>query len=425
MSYPDSVRYLYSLGNELKVGAKLGLERMQMLLAELGNPERGHRFVHVAGTNGKGSTCAMIANVLRHAGRRTGLYTSPHLIEPTERIQLTGRAATAHEFVQAFEVVHRAAETLLQKDQLDTHPSYFEIVTAMALIMFREGCDISVLEVGLGGRLDATNVVTPELCVITPIAFDHEAFLGNTIEAIASEKAGILKRGVPVVLSTQPFEAEAVISQRAQELDCEIIRTSDLKLSNVQPTAEASTFSLDGVKYRCALAGRHQIENALAAILACRRLGIETSAIQAGLSDVFWPGRIEFVSRNPDFVLDGAHNPAGAAALASYIREFCAHRPVWLVYGAMRDKAIDEVTSRLFPIAEHLIVTAPHFPRALRPRAILELNNHPHAEVAETLSDAIALARAAPADAVVFFTGSLFLVGEARALLMSAKQPVA
>ncbi len=422
MSYPDSVRYLYSLGNELKVGAKLALERMQTLLAELGNPERGQRFVHVAGTNGKGSTCAMIANALRHAGFRTGLYTSPHLIEPTERIQIGGRAVTDSEFVQAFEIVHRAAEALLQKDRLDAHPSYFETVTLMALLIFRDQCDISVLEVGLGGRLDATNVVTPELCVITPIAFDHESFLGNTLEAIASEKAGIFKHRIPVVLSKQTPEAETVISQRAEELHCEISRTSDLSISNVNATAEASTFSLDGVTFRCALRGRHQIENALAAIFACRRLDLETSVIEAGLSDVFWPGRIEFVSRNPDFVLDGAHNPAGAAALASYIREFCAGRPVWLIYGAMRDKAIEEVTSQLFPLAERVIVTAPNFPRALRPGAILEVTGHPQSEVAETVPDAIARAHAAPAEAVVFFTGSLFLVGEARALLVNANR---
>ncbi len=425
MSYPDSVRYLYSLGNELKVGAKLGLERIETLLAALGNPERKQRFVHVAGTNGKGSTSAMIANALCHAGLRTGLYTSPHLIEPTERIQIDGRSVSDAEFVQAFETVHHAAETLLQKDRLDTHPSYFETVTAMAFIIFRERCDISVLEVGLGGRLDATNVVSPELCVVTPIAFDHESFLGNTLEAIASEKAGIFKPGVPVVVSSQLPEAEAVISRRAQELGCEIIRTSDVDVSNVRATPEGSTFSLDGVPYRCALPGRHQVDNAATAILASRRLGLDPSAVKAGLSDVFWPGRLEFVSRNPDFVLDGAHNPAGAAALASYIREFCAERPVWLVYGAMRDKAIEEVTSQLFPLAEHLIVTAPNFPRALRPRAILEVNNHPHSDVAETLAEAIALARVAPADAIVFFTGSLFLVGEARALLMSGKHSVA
>ena len=192
MSYPDSVRYLYALGNELKAGAKFGLERIRILLSALGNPEQSGRFVHVAGTNGKGSTCAMIANILRCAGFRTGLYTSPHLIEPTERIQIGGSGMTSAEFAAAFEIVHAAAEKLICEERMDTHPSYFETVTAMALLTFRERCDISVLEVGLGGRLDATNVIAPELCAITPVAFDHESFLGNTIEAIASEKAGII-----------------------------------------------------------------------------------------------------------------------------------------------------------------------------------------------------------------------------------------
>jgi dihydrofolate synthase / folylpolyglutamate synthase len=421
VSYRDSVHYLYSLGNELRVGAKLGLERMQTLLAALGNPERGQRFVHVAGTNGKGSTSVMIANTLHHAQLRTGLYTSPHLTEPTERIQIDGRSATQDDFVQAFETVHRAVEALIQNEQLDAHPSYFETVTAMALVTFREKCDISIIEVGLGGRLDATNVITPELCVITPVAFDHESFLGSTLKAIASEKAGILKPGVPVVLSKQLPETEAVVLGRAHELNCEIIRASDLSVSNVNVTIDGSMFSVDGIGYRCALRGRHQVDNALSAILACRQLGIETSAIQAGLNDVKWPGRLEFVSCKPDFVLDGAHNPAGAAALASYIREFCADRPVWLVYGAMRDKAIEEVTNQLFPLADRLILTAPNIPRALRPEAILLVANHPNPVITQTIAEAIELARAAPREAIVFLAGSLFLVGEARALLISEK----
>lgn len=419
MSYPDSVRYLYSLGNELKAGAKFSLAAMQTLLAELGNPEREQRFVHVAGTNGKGSTCAMIANALRHGRFRTGLYTSPHLIEPTERIQIDGSPVSPNEFVQAFEAVHDAAEALLKNERLEAHPSYFETVTAMALLIFRQRCDISVLEVGLGGRLDATNVVTPELSVITPVSFDHESFLGNSLEAIASEKAGILKSAVPVVLSNQTPQADAVITHRACELNCKIIRSSDVRAENIRTTPHGSSFAVDGVNYHCALRGRHQIDNALTAILACRQLGIEPCAIEAGLQDIKWPGRLEFVSRDPDFVLDGAHNPAGAAALASYIQEFCAARPVWLVYSAMRDKAIEEVTAQLFPLAKRVIVTAPNFSRALRPQAILDVTTHPDALIAPTISEAIELARAAPADAIVFFTGSLFLVGEARALLMN------
>lgn len=419
MSYPDSVRYLYSLGNELKAGAKFGLERMEILLRELGNPERGQRFVHVAGTNGKGSTCAMIASALLEAGYRTGLYTSPHLVEPTERIQIDGSPVSSSEFVDAFERVHAAAERLLVNGRLDAHPSYFETVTAMALVTFRERCDMSVLEVGLGGRLDATNVIAPEMCVITPVAFDHESFLGNSLEAIAGEKAGIVKAGVPVILAKQEAAAEAVVLQKAKDLNAKVIRTQNADIFSVHTTDHGSTFNLDGSAYECALPGRHQIENAAAAILCCRELGVQTRHIQAGLKNVKWPGRLEVVSRKPDFVLDGAHNPSGAAALAAYIREFCAERPVWIVYGAMRDKAIEEVTAELFPLAQRVIATAPNFPRALRAGAILEATDHPNATLADTVQGAIDIARTAPEEAIVFFTGSLFLVGEARGLLLS------
>lgn len=419
MSYPDSVRYLYSLGNELKVGAKWGLERMEILLEALGHPERGQRFVHVAGTNGKGSTCAMIASILRCAGLRTGLYTSPHLIEPTERIQIDGVPVIPEQFVRAFETVHACAEALVRENRLDAYPSYFETVTAMALLIFRQRCEIGVMEVGLGGRLDATNVITPELCVITPVAYDHESFLGNTIESIAAEKAGILKAGVPAVTARQLTPAEAVIRERARELGARVIRTEDTPLRDVELTAHGSKFSLGGGRYECTLAGGHQIENGKAAILACRELGVAADTMQAGLREVRWPGRLEFVSRDPHFVLDGAHNPAAAAALAEYIREFWSDRRVWLVYGAMRDKAIEEVTAQLFPLAERLIVTAPDMPRALRPEAILEVAHHANATVTRTVAEAIEVARTDPGNAIVFFTGSLFVVGEARKLLLA------
>jgi dihydrofolate synthase / folylpolyglutamate synthase len=424
VSYPDSVRYLYSLGNELKAGAKWGLDRMKTLLAALGNPQGVQRLVHVAGTNGKGSTCAMIASILQASGCHTGLYTSPHLIEPTERIQIDGLALTREEFVRAFEMVHDCAEKLLRDELLDAHPSYFETITAMALVTFRRPCDISVIEVGLGGRLDATNVITPVLSVITPVAYDHESFLGNTLASIADEKAGIIKPGVTLVLSRQLPPADAVISDRARELGSRIVRTKEARVSDVELSPYGSSFLLDGVACECALPGKHQIENATAAILACRELGVAMDKIQAGLRDARWPGRLEFVSQRPDFVLDGAHNPAAAAALAGYIREFWTGRPVWLVYGAMRDKAIDEVTAQLFPLAERLIVTAPNFPRALRPEAILEIASHPNATVTRTISAAIDIARTAPKEAIVFFTGSLFVVGEARALLLGEVYPV-
>jgi dihydrofolate synthase/folylpolyglutamate synthase len=421
VSYPATVAYLYALGNELKAGAKFGLERMRTLLAALGNPEAGQRLVHVAGTNGKGSTCAMIANVLREAGLRTGLNTSPHLIEPTERIQIDGSPISHLEFEAAFDLVHGAAEKLMAEELIDDHPSYFETVTAMALCVFRERCDIAVVEVGLGGRLDATNVINSQLTVITPVAFDHETFLGNTLEAIASEKAGILKPGVPTVIAKQIPEAERILLARATELGCPVLHTGDKVVMDVIASAECSTFSFDGARYECPLPGRHQIDNAITAILACKELGVAVDLIQRGITRTQWPGRLEYVARAPDLVLDGAHNPAGARALAGYIHEFCGRRPVWLIYGAMRDKAIDEVTAQLFPLADKLILTKPDFPRALRPEAILQTTEHPNATAVDSLPQAIEIARGAPRDAVVFFTGSLYLVGEARRLLLERR----
>jgi dihydrofolate synthase/folylpolyglutamate synthase len=416
LSYPESVRYLYALGNELKAGAKFGLERMTTLLAALGNPERGQRFVHVAGTNGKGSTSAMIASVLRAAGLNTGLYSSPHLVSPLERIQINGVAVSEAAFAGAFDEVHRVSEDLIASEAIDAHPSYFETVTAMAFLLFRERCDISVIEVGLGGRLDATNVIVPELCVITPVSFDHEAFLGNTIESIAFEKAGILKPNVPAIIAPQLPAAEAVIAKTG---NC-LIRSDTVQLENIQVTAESSTFLSNGTHFQCPLAGRHQIENARTAIAASRALGIADATIAAGLQNTAWPGRLEVIQRAPTFILDGAHNPSGAASLAAHIREFytqfCTQKPVWLVYGAMRDKAIDEVTAQLFPLADRLILTAPNFPRALRPQFILDLHPHPNAVIAETLPEALEIAQSAPRDTTVFFTGSLFVVGEIKAL---------
>ena len=412
MSYPESVRYLYALGNELKAGAKFGLERMQTLMAALGHPEQGQRFVHIAGTNGKGSTSAMIAAVLRQAGFNTGLYTSPHLVSPVERIQINGVAASEAAFTQAFNQVHKVAEDLIEREAIDAHPSYFETVTAMAFLVFREHCDISVIEVGLGGRLDATNVITPELCIVTPVSFDHEAFLGNTIQSIAFEKAGILKAGIPAILAPQSPEAEAVLRNSGAP----VISSDSVTAENLEVTAESSSFWSNGVHFVCPLAGRHQIDNARTAVAACRALGHADATIASGIADTKWPGRLEITRREPTFILDGAHNPAGAAALADHIKEFYSHNPVWIVYGAMRDKAIDEVAAQLFPLADSLILTAPDFPRALRPEAILEMHPHPNAVIAETLTDAVKIAQTASPDTTVFFTGSLFLVGEMKSL---------
>jgi dihydrofolate synthase/folylpolyglutamate synthase len=407
MNYSDSVRYLYSLGNEV-LTAKLGLERISALLNALGNPHHACRWVHVAGTNGKGSTCAMIEAGLRVAGVRTGLYISPHLIEPTERIQISGQPVSQEQFTRAFTKVHETARRMLESAELDMHPTYFETVTAMAFVLFAEASlDTVVLEVGLGGRLDATNVVTPELCVITPIDYDHQIFLGDTIQQIAAEKAGILKPDIPAVFAEQRPEAEAVLRAQAQ---APYTLSRDWPITDLAIDARGSRFRLRNGEIVCPLAGEHQVENARVSAIALAQLGVSPS----GIASTHWPARLELVSEQPDIIIDGAHNPAGTRALAAYIRRFYSGRRIWLVYGALRDKAVAEMTSILFPLAERVILTAPANSRAMAPEDI----SAPGARLTHSIAEAIAQLSAVPPEDVVFIAGSLYLAGEARALLV-------
>jgi dihydrofolate synthase/folylpolyglutamate synthase len=422
MNYPDSVQFLYSLGNEIKT-AKLGLERIRRLLEALGNPQRRGRFVHVAGTNGKGSTCAMIEAGLRMAGIRTGLFTSPHLLEPTERIRIGGEPVTSAEFAGAFNRVHETAEQLLRVGELDLHPTYFETVTAMGFVLFAEKeMDAVVLEVGLGGRLDATNVVLPELAVITPVDFDHEAWLGKSLQAIAREKAGILKPGVPAVIAQQRPEAGETIEARARHLGITAHATSEWEIRELSVEAAGSRFTLSRegktMCIECPLAGEHQVENARTAAAALECMSVPSQAIEAGIAQARWPGRLERVASCPEIILDGAHNPAGARALLAYMERFYAGRTIRLIYGVMRDKAVAEMAGILFPAAAEVIVTAPRHARAVRPEAVAELSDHPRLRVAANLEEALAQVRsAAGAEDAIFITGSLFLVAEAKTLV--------
>jgi dihydrofolate synthase/folylpolyglutamate synthase len=356
----------------------------------------------------------MIDAGLRAEDVHTGLYTSPHLIEPTERIQIGGLPVSRDQFAHAFEVVHETAGKL----DLDCHPTYFETVTAMAFWLFREmGVETAVVEVGLGGRLDATNVVHPALTVITPVDLDHQFFLGNTIESIAAEKAGILKAGVPAIVSQQSPAAMGVIESTAAALGVTITRTEQFEIRDLQLDARGSTFS----GLRCPLAGEHQVDNAAAAVLALKALGVKPD----GIAEAHWPGRLEHVSPNPDIILDGAHNPAGARALAKYLQRFYSHRRLWLIFGAMKDKAVEEVAGILFPLAQELMLTAPANIRAMSPEDLQTLAGR-----GETAPDvASALARIYErghhedlSEDVVVITGSLYLVGEARAAQQSVRQ---
>lgn len=424
MTFPDTVEYLYSIGNEIK-SAKLGLERMETLLRGLGNPHRAFKSIHVAGTNGKGSTCAMIESGLRACKVKTGLYTSPHLVSPVERIQVNGRPVAEIEFLSAFREVHKEAEALLAAGRIDMHPTYFETVTAMAFVFFRRvKVEVAVIEVGLGGRLDATNLVTPAMSVITSIDFDHEAWLGSSIEAIAGEKAGIIKQGVPVTIAPQRYEAaETLLIERAAQFRAPAALVRLSRGGVIDLDAQGSKVMVAGRGFACwvdvPFAGEHQADNAATAAVALLNLGYPLQSVRLGIKCAVWPGRLERVARHPDVILDGAHNPAGVRSLAAYIKRFFAGRKVWLIYATMRDKSVDEIGDTLIPEATEVILTQVDSERALRPEAMLELFSHPRMRTAARLADALAIVRAeAKPEDVVFITGSLYLVGEARPLFV-------
>src|SRR5579863_7260881 len=277
MNFAETLQFLYSLGPELKT-VKWDLGRIGTLLAALDDPHRAGRFIHVAGTNGKGSTCAMMASALGISGFRTGLYTSPHLVDPRERIQIDGEMIAETAWCEAFAAVHTAAESLLAREAIDAHPSFFETVTAIAFVAFaRASVEIVVLETGLGGRLDATNLVDPEIAVITPIDFDHEAFLGSSIESIAAEKAGILKPGRPAVFAAQRPEAYSILERRALELDIPVTLSSAWRVEDLHVEKFGSRFTLLGdeeIPIICPLPGEHQVENARAAVAALNVFGV-------------------------------------------------------------------------------------------------------------------------------------------------------
>ena len=406
----DSVRFLYDSANEFK-SANFGLERIREALDVLDNPQDRLRIVHVAGTNGKGSTCAMIEAALRHSGAKTGLFTSPHLAEPTERIRIDGLPVSAERFERLFDQVHA----------VDAPLSYFEMFAAMAFVAFAEdACDVAVVEVGLGGTNDATNVVRPAISVITPVDFDHEALIGRGIESIAEQKAGILKAGAPAVFARQRLEVAQVLDRRAAQLSIPVSRLEGWKIHDLELTARGSRFLLSGeceLGITCPLAGEHQVENAATAAIALTRLGVGEREIVDGIAEACWPGRLERISQDPEIIVDGGHNPSGARALAAYIGRFYANRRVRIIFGAMRDKAIDEIAGHLFPRADQVILTAPHQARATSPDALRGLIDHPNVQTAASLEDALALVRDASCEDVIFITGSLFLVAEARALV--------
>ena len=405
---------------------------MERLAALLDHPEKRFHTVHVAGTNGKGSTAAMIEAGLHAAGRITGLYTSPHLVRFNERVRLNGEDISDEAFAAAVAMVRAANERFADQAGPHAHPTFFESMTAAAFSAFRDSrIEWSVVEVGLGGRLDATNIVEPELAVITSIDFDHEAYLGNSAGVIAVEKTGILKPGAKVVTAPQRPEAMAVIKQRARELGVELIRVGvDWKAKDLGHNDGRYRFdavrkagSGAGISVELALLGAHQIENALAAIAALDALGVQPEAIRTGLRNVRWPGRLERAGTRPEILLDAAHNPSGARVLAKFLREHRAGRRIFLLYGVVRDKAVEEAAGALFPCVDRVILTRSQVTRSLSPQTLLEIVDHHHHDIslAPTIGEGLAQAKAeARPDDVIVVAGSIFLAGEARDMLKVA-----
>ncbi len=435
MNYGESVHALMALGRELASPQqprvqKFGLANITLLAEALGNPHRKMPCVHIAGTNGKGSTAAMLESILRAAGIRTGLYTSPHLERINERIRINGEDISDDDFAAAWTRVHAVIESLLASGQLSAHPTYFECITALAFVAFAESSvAFAVYEVGLGGRLDSTNIVTPEVAVITSIDFDHESFLGHSIAEIAGEKAGIIKQGAWVVSSAERPEARTVITQRCNELGARLVevdaawKIEQLGLSGACYRAVATAAdSRTTIALEPPLPGRFQIRNALTAATAARLLAergfpVKNDAIERGIRSVRWPGRLERLSERPVVYLDGTHNPAGAKELLKFWRENFVGRRIFLVYGAMRDKAVDEIAGLLFPSADFVVLTEPLQPRAISAPLLAEMTAHLAKDSVVVRDPAEALERAiamASGDDAVFATGSLYLVGDLR-----------
>jgi dihydrofolate synthase/folylpolyglutamate synthase len=370
-------------------GIKLGLENTNRLLSACGHPEKKTRFLHIAGTNGKGSTCAMLDAILRRAGFRTGLYTSPHLVDFRERIRVDGEMIPREDLAEG---LTRLRDAVLGWDHA---PTFFEISTVLALDHFaRSGCEIVVLETGMGGRLDSTNAVTPMVSTITPIDMDHMQWLGDTLEKIAAEKAGIIKPGIPTVSAPQPPAAADVLRKTAAERGAEI------------------RFVSEPCPLPIALAGSHQKWNAALAVETLRASGLDISesAIREGLLHTEWLARFQRAGR---FVVDGAHNAHSAAALVKTWSEVFADRRATVVFGALADKDYPEILSILEPLAERFLFVRVDNPRSESPTTLASRINHP-SQIHATLKSALRAALDFPEPVLV--TGSLFLAGEALGL---------
>ncbi len=426
MDYEEAIKYLYDLK---RFGMSLGLDRIEYLSCALGSPHKNLKAIHVAGTNGKGSVCAMLSSILHSAGYKVGLFTSPHLVSFNERIMVNGKQIPKDRVSSLVERIKPVAKEMVNGGKFE-HPTFFEVVSAMAFEHFRnENVDYTVLEVGLGGRLDATNVVNPLACIITTIALDHTHVLGESLTEVAQEKAGIIKSGVPVVTGIEDEEILTMIKKICEEKTCEVYPTKEYGSYTLREAKfGAQLFDIEverlgnGYKdLKIHLSGRHQLQNALIAALAVKILqkkgiSIPERSVKDGFENTRWPGRFEIVQKNPTVILDCAHNQAGMNALRSTLTGLYGGKELTVVIGIMRDKDIPGIIKEIAIVADNIIITKPRFDRAAEP-GIIGSEAKKYCDnvlikdkVAEAVGHAI---KNAASEGVICITGSIFNVGEA------------
>jgi dihydrofolate synthase/folylpolyglutamate synthase len=422
MNYEQCLVYLDQIQN---LGIKFGLDNVKTVLSSLNDPQSRYPSIHVAGTNGKGSVCAMLSFILMEHGLRHGLFTSPHLVTVRERIQIAGKPIPKEEFSRHLTNLRGVVEELIASKTLLSPPTYFEMLSCLAFLHFsEERVDIAILEVGMGGRFDATNVVKPVVSVITTISPEHQKFLGETQNEIASEKAGIIKPGIPIVCGVEEEEAHQVIRNKAKELSAPFFAVfSKGKSLRKEKTDRNFRFEYklgeEEYAYTPSLLGEHQGKNAAIAIAVARQLSknwrrLEKSRIIRGVETANWPGRLEIVSESPLVLVDGAHNEEGAKALRKYVQEFISW-PKVLVFAVMRDKNIEKLSEILFPLARKVICTRFPYFKSAAPEDIQRRASRfqDRIVIQPDVQQAVQTAlQAASPDGVVLVAGSLFLVGE-------------
>jgi dihydrofolate synthase/folylpolyglutamate synthase len=424
MNYEQCLVYLDQIQN---LGIKFGLDNVRTILSSFNDPQAQYPSILVAGTNGKGSVCAMLSQILIEHDLRPGLFTSPHLVTVRERIRIAGESISEEDFSQHLTSLREKIEELIVSKTLLSPPTYFEMLSCLAFLYFaEERADMAILEVGMGGRFDATNVVVPVVSAITTISPEHQKFLGETQSEIASEKAGIIKPGISLVCGVEEKVAYAKIRKRAEELNAPFIAVfSDDRVLLKKKTEQNFCFeyklSEEKYEFSPSLLGEHQGKNAAIAITVARQLSkdwrrLKKSQIVRGIETAQWPGRLETVSERPLVIVDGAHNEEGAMALREYVQEFITS-PCVLVFAVMRDKNIEKLSEILFPLANQVICTRFPYFKAAAPEDIKKQASRfqdriiIHLDPKQAVQTAL---QAASPDGVVLVAGSLFLVGEIR-----------